>query len=205
MIEELFVATGEAEKIHYKTEQAFYSIDFLKGVVEAFCKDDGGAVFAKFLEMLVFDALIGSMDRHAQNWGVLQRTELPERYRLAPIFDSARALLWLLPESTIRIYDKDDVRLIKHIAQSKPCIGPPRDHPKINKCNHFDVVIRLCELYPHLLYVPLRRVATDAVLDAAKMLDEFPYSRYLSAARRRLILKVLRIRADKLMDIAQAL
>jgi hypothetical protein len=58
---------------------------------------------------------------------------------------------------------------------------------------------------PHLLYVPLRRVATDAVLDAAKMLDEFPYSRYLSAARRRLILKVLRIRADKLMDIAQAL
>jgi len=35
-------------------------------VIEAFCKNDADTVFGKFIEMMVFDALIGSMDRHAQ-------------------------------------------------------------------------------------------------------------------------------------------
>jgi hypothetical protein len=205
MIEEVFGAKGETERIHYKLEQEFYGIDLLKQVIEAFCKQDAEAVFRKFIEMLVFDALIGSMDRHAQNWGVLQQTSLPERFRFSPIFDSARALLWLLPEGKLMGYHNDATMLRRYIDASKPCIGPPRNHPKINACNHFDVVENLLGLCPHLLEAPLARVSRGAVCSAARLLDSFPYLRYLSSVRRRLMLKVLEIRTEKMTEFAQRL
>src|ERR1700691_1611302 len=201
MIEELFGTKEETERVHVKSEQAFYGVDFLQEVIHTFCKDDAPNVFAKFIEMLVFDALIGSMDRHAQNWGVLQQTSLPEHYRFAPIFDSARALLWLLPERTLVRYNSDEGLLKKHVDASKPCIGPPRNHPKVNVCNHFDVVQSLWKLYPHLMKAPLERIAKRAVQEAAHLLDSFPYFRYLSPVRRKLMLKVLKIRVDRLMEI----
>ena len=205
MIEEVFGAKQETERINYKSEQSFYGVDFLKQVIEEFCKNDAPPIFQKFVEMLIFDALIGSMDRHAQNWGVLQQTSLPERFRFAPIFDSARALLWSLPESKLMDYDKDETKLRGYVDASKPCIGPPRDHPKVNSCNHFDVAENLVRLYPHLVEAPLERVTAGVVTKASKLLDSFPYLRYLSAVRRKLMLKVLAIRADKMMEVAQRL
>lgn len=205
MIEEVFGTKQETERIHYKSEQAFYSIDFLKGVIDAFCKNDAPAVFGKFIDMLVFDALLGSMDRHAQNWGVLQGTNLPESYRFSPIFDSARALLWSLPEAKLLAYNKNEQLLRKYVDASKPCIGPPRNHPKVNACNHFDVVESLVTLYPHLTTGSLARVSEGTVSVATKLLDSFPYIRYLSAVRRRLMLKVLRVRADKIIEISQGI
>ena len=201
MIEEVFGAKQETERIHYRSEQAFYSIDFLEEVVNAFCKDDAQTVFGKFVEMLVFDALIGSMDRHAQNWGVLQQTSLPERYRFAPIFDSARALLWSLPEKKLLEYNGDETLLRRYVDASKPCIGPPRNHPKVNACNHFDVVENLVHRYPHQTRDALEKVSDATARKAAKLLDSFPYLRYFSAVRRKLILKVLEIRADKIIGI----
>jgi hypothetical protein len=63
----------------------------------------------------------------------------------------------------------------------------------------------LLELSPHLLEVPLKRVADGAVRDAARLLDSFPYLRYLSSVRRRLMLKVLEIRADRMKEFTQRL
>jgi hypothetical protein len=205
MIEEVFGAKQETDRIHYKYEQSFYGVDFLHDVIKTFCKDDAPVVFSKFIEMLVFDALIGSMDRHAQNWGVLQQTSLPERYRFAPIFDSARALLWLLPEGKLLNYHKDDAMLRGYVDASKPCIGPPRHHPKVNACNHFDVVENLLQLYPTLMIGALAKVSDCAVSQAAKLLDSFPYLRYLSSVRRKLMLKVLEIRSEKMRGIARRL
>jgi HipA-like C-terminal domain len=202
MIEEVFGAKRETERIHPRSEQAFYGIDFLKDVIEAFCKDDAAVVFEKFVEMLVFDALIGSMDRHAQNWGVLQKTSLPQRFRLAPIYDSARALLWLLPEAKLVGYDRNEAMLEKYIDASKPCIGPSRNHPKVNACNHFDVVENLMELYPHQTKTALAKISSETSYKAGEILSSFPYDRYMSGLRRKLILKVLRIRADRLMSVA---
>src|ERR1700734_2040185 len=137
-------------------------------------------------------------------WGVLQQTSLPGRYRFAPIFDSARALLWLLPEGKLLDYHKDHTMLRRHVDASKPCIGPPLNHPKINACNHFDVIESLVQLYPTLIKVALGRVSGCAAM-AGKLLDTFPYDRFLSSSRRKLMLKVLEIRADRMIGIATQL
>jgi hypothetical protein len=89
------------------------------------------------------------------------------------------------------------------VDASKPCIGPPRNHPKVNACNHFDVAENLAELYPPLMSIPFAKVCNGVAQKASKLLDSFPYLRYLSSSQRKLMLKVLEIRADKMMEIAQ--
>jgi hypothetical protein len=81
MIEQIFGAPKATEQIDPKQEQSFYSVDVVRDVIFEFCQADGERVFQKFIEMLILDALIGAMDRHAQNWGVLQTTTTPNRRR----------------------------------------------------------------------------------------------------------------------------
>lgn len=204
MVEEVFVAKKETERIDHKVEQSFYNVDFVKEVIYEFCNEDATNVFQDFINMLVFDALIGSMDRHAQNWGVLQTTSLPRRFRLAPIYDSARALLWLLPQTRLLRYDNDLALLRKYVFESKPCIGPRRNHPKINRCNHFDLIENLMEEYPHQTRVGLQKIPPDIRPIVGRVLGQFPYCRYLSALRRKLMLKLLTMRADTLCSITRA-
>jgi HipA-like C-terminal domain len=133
-------------------EQEFYSIDFIRDTILMYCDVQGEAVFQSFINMLVFDALIGSQDRHSMNWGVLRpeiTTDGASAYRLAPLFDSARALLWDLPEGKLLLLDNDHDAIERYVIKSKPCIGPLRDHPKVNHCNHFDFIAHLREKYPH--------------------------------------------------------
>lgn len=45
--------------------------------------------------MLAFDALVGNNDRHFYNWGIIDnKKKLKQLPRCAPIYDSARGLLW---------------------------------------------------------------------------------------------------------------
>src|SRR5665213_2184080 len=124
----------ELERIHPRTEQEFYSIDFVVNVLKEFCGKDFEAIFPPFIEMLVFDALVGSMDRHSQNWGVIAESIGPVTYRFSPIFDTARALLWSLDEKQIERMDGEneedpakrfayETRLQKYIEHAQPCMG----------------------------------------------------------------------------------
>ena len=97
MVEMLGLADSqEIERIRTAAQQqGTFDVDFVETVIRAFCGADFDAVFDKFLAMLVFDALIGSMDRHPRNWGVIRpmkdRGAGSGHFRFSPIYDSARA------------------------------------------------------------------------------------------------------------------
>jgi HipA-like C-terminal domain len=217
MIEEIFAAPKATEQIAHHEEQSFYTIDVIRQVIDAFCGENSAAVFIAFVEMLVFDALIGSMDRHAQNWGVLQTTTTPKRFRLAPIFDSARALFWDIPDGRLprfhydeNAFGKDeqasfkaDQMFTRYVDSSKPCIGPEPKHPKINDCNHFDLISSLLRLYPHQTKEALRKIPSDPALEAAKILHSFPFENAFWSVRKHLILRVLAVRAVRLRQILE--
>ncbi len=203
MVEQVFAAPKATEQISPSQEQAFYTIDAIRDVIYAFCGPDSDAVFQRFVDMLIFDALIGCMDRHAQNWGVLQTTTEPGRRRLAPIFDSARAFFWDIPDGRLARYESNAGLFLKYVENSKPCIGPEPDHPKINECNHFDLVENLLRLYPHQTEVGLRKIPSDPGLEAANILGGFPFENAFTGVRKRLILKTLNARAERLRDILQ--
>jgi hypothetical protein len=185
----------ELDKIKRRAEQEFYSIDFVADVLKTFCGQDFPAVFPTFVEMLVFDALVGSMDRHSQNWGVLATAVEPVRYRFAPIFDSSRALLWNLDETQIEKLSKSEYALMRYINFARPCMGPVRNHPLVNKCNHFNFVINLVELYPEIATKVVLKLSNTVDAIGAKLVRKFPFDRAFSSARKRLILKILGMRA----------
>ena len=162
--------------------------------------------------MLVFDALIGSMDRHSQNWGVISKTKGPVTYRFSPIFDTARALLWSLDEEQIErlagecesdpdkrlAYEK---RLQKYIENARPCMGPERKHPKVNECNHFDFIENLFKLHPDLTMRAIEKLTEGIEFKAGRLLRQFPFGTGFTGKRKRLIIKILSIRAQKLQAI----
>lgn len=220
---EAAVDIHELELIQRRTEQEFYSIDFVANVLREFCGRDFAVIFPPFIEMLVFDCLVGSMDRHAQNWGVVANSQAPRTYRFAPIFDTARSLLWCLDEKQIesmageetshlrkkanfeerllRYKEECEVRLLKYIDKAQPCIGPVRTHPRVNRCNQFEFVVSLFELYPVETMAAIKKITSRTELKAAKLLRQFPFRMGFTGKRRRLILKILTIRAERLRQI----
>ena len=66
-------------------------------------------LFMDFLDMCMFDALVGNQDRHAKNRGIIERvkkhSELKElKERFAPIFDTARGFFWNYQDNRISKY-----------------------------------------------------------------------------------------------------
>jgi hypothetical protein len=127
MVEQLGLAKEE-EMVHIKTvhqQQGIYDIDFVEIVIREFCGADFDSVFEKFLTMLVFDCLIGSMDRHPRNWGVIRPSKEPVHFRFAPIYDSARALLWDYPDEKVKRIVANEADLQRYVKRSAPRIGLP--------------------------------------------------------------------------------
>lgn len=64
----------------------YYTIENIKK-----CLDNiDEKLFDEFLKIMVFDALIGETDRHAENWGI---TKDNTGYRLSPLYDNGDNLL----------------------------------------------------------------------------------------------------------------
>jgi hypothetical protein len=190
-------------------EQSFYSIDLVAEVVRNFCGEAFAEVLPAFLQMLVFDALVGSMDRHIENWGVIASNSSPRRIRFAPIFDSARSILWDWDDGRLaRIGTLDGSgmlvpnmhSLMGYINRSRPLIGIAGQGPLIN---HFELLGHVLDNYGTLMEEPMRKVRTPAVRRrAVAVLGAYPFCGVFSTLRTKLILKVLEIRADKLSELS---
>jgi hypothetical protein len=201
VIEDCFKEEKALERVRRKEEQAFYSIDFVVGVLKHFVGEDFDAILPKFIEMLVFDALVGSMDRHVQNWGVLESVTKPSRYRFAPIFDSARALLWSMDESALLSLHLHPQSFEAHLLRARPCLGPKRHDLTRASCNHFEFIANLLELYPEPTERAMQKVPGNVSQRCNKLLRSFPFDSAFSNLRKHLIVKVITQRAQTLRNL----
>jgi len=207
LIEEHWHAKGELDNIQRSQEQEFYSVDFVLKTIEEYCGGDGPSVIDKFVEMLMFDALVGSNDRHPQNWGVIRASKTQGGYRLAPIFDTARALLWNTSDDKLLKFQKDEQLLRNHIARAKPIVGPERTFLKAKgtkSCNHFEFLANLFSVLPHLKVTAVTKVPSNLDRIAASLVQRsFPFRGAFNRLRREAILKLLSLRADELVRTLQ--
>ena len=80
-------------------DRSRYTVDAVRLVLEGVPPPEGSADLTSwevFVGYLVLDALIGNTDRHEENWAVV---ETEETRRLAPSFDHASSLGFLLSDS----------------------------------------------------------------------------------------------------------
>jgi hypothetical protein len=181
-------------------EQRTYDIALIDEVFKQVCGDAAKHLLGRLIEMLVFDSLIGSMDRHMQNWGLLATVGEPRQYRFAPIFDSARALLWNCNEDKLKVLRGHPEALKGYINRSRPKIG---SSSKGRAMSHFGLIEHLSDVYPESTLQALEKVHPKKVNEASRIVQEFPFSGMFTRERKDLISKVLETRAGMLLSIAQ--
>lgn len=206
MVEKLGLANS-AEIATIRTlaqQQRTFDIDLMIEVIRTFCGVDFEAVFEKFMEMLVFDAIIGSMDRHPRNWGVIRPSTdggdegLAGRIRFAPIYDSARALMWDLTDAKIENLLKSPADLKRYIDHSSPRMGLPNAS---QKCSHFSLLSHVGERYGNTLRGVVRSIQGSPSAVAAALLREWPFCSKFSAVRKRAMVEVINARFERFLTI----
>jgi hypothetical protein len=114
--------------------------------------------------------------------------------RLAPIYDTARALLWNTTEPNLQMWETTksiDQRLDVYIRSSKPKMGWDGG----DKLNHFELMKSLSNWKPIYKKV-LREMVTPSFLAQSKQLLEGEFYRLFSPLRARIMLKCLEKRVD---------
>jgi hypothetical protein len=208
MVEMLGLAnSAEIEQIRTAAQQqGIFDIDFMETVIREFCGSDFDPIFEKFLAMLTFDALIGSMDRHPRNWGVLRpmRDGGGDRadgghIRFSPIYDSARALLWDLTDARIETLLASTAELKRYIGRSYPRIGLP--HSAL-RCNHFELLSHLGTKHKALLINTIQKLPSSTLGLASDLLHRWPFRNVFTVGRSRCIITILESRLGQLRSIA---
>lgn len=200
MLQDLFQDDLESVGKNPWDEQRTFDIDLIREVMDWYCKDDCEAVMERLIELLVFDALTGSMDRHMQNWGIRVRNTEPISFAFAPIFDSARALLWNCDEAKLQQLLTNEDALQGYVNRARPKIGCLKYRRALN---HFELVRHLKNTHPQETGRALTKVTPEKVMNAARIVQDYPFVRVFSRLRRKMLLKVLDIRSDKLKAIAE--
>lgn len=155
---ELAALMGSAE-----TEQRVFTVSNILGALETIYMDFGPSIIEglrrRFVAMLAHDAIIGLVDRHPENWGVIaprHRKGPPPRF--APLYDSAAGLFNEQSEVDFRKRmsgARFEPQLARYMARSRPLIGWA---PEDGTLNHFGLVARCGKEMPGY-----RRTLTDVL------------------------------------------
>lgn len=148
--------------------------------------------------MIGFDALVGTNDRHAENWAViLDGTTV----RFSPIYDTARALFWNYPEEQLaeHVRRRGESAFVEWYADRSCPVISCRSVPD---ANYFDLIGHCVTDLASELGRPIRSVLRGFQRRRIQTLLTYTYGRLLSPLRRRLIYELLVYRYDRLCAIS---
>ena len=153
-----------------------------------------------FINILIFDALIGNTDRHSENWGII-KTNLKDapRARVAPAFDNGSSLgrEFKTDEERISLLN-DEKRLEKYIFGNKAtaCISF-KDKKRVN---HFELITILISIGGDTVRKLLKQVARlrDDKID--RVLSSVP-NEIMTEVSKEMVKKILMIRRNELFNL----
>jgi hypothetical protein len=112
-----------AELAEQKIEREYFSFQMAEEAIKEAFPSFEKKIIPGFVEMLTFDALIGHNDRHPYNWGVVVPISKKYAPYFSPVFDTARALFWNIPERRLQKYFTNSASLEAYIKGCKPPLG----------------------------------------------------------------------------------
>ena len=157
-----------------------------------------------WIEMMLFDYLIGNADRHQSNWGLLARVSTDRhaiRLRRCPLYDNGSSLCCYVNESQLAAYNGKDIRRFNALVDSKSKSIIRIDGTTKNRPTHSDVVRYLLSQYPDIVTKTASnfiRILTPDAVNA--LLEQYPDS-ILSEAKKRLIYRYLCRKVELLEQI----
>lgn len=123
------------------TARDLFTFEFIKEaitIVFSHCHDH---IVQDLVRMITFDALVGNNDRHFYNWGVIDNKKKTHKpLKLAPIYDSARGLLWNFSDENIIATYKSHVEGSNKIKNYIEGACPRISIENNKEANHFDLI-----------------------------------------------------------------
>ncbi|HSW37819.1 MAG TPA: hypothetical protein VLG37_05660 [Candidatus Saccharimonadales bacterium] len=171
----------------------------------------------RFAQMIVFDAIIGNMDRHHENWGIVEsikykqqvmfgKKTLASQRGFTPLYDHGSSLLFELSEENIERYLSDKKTLRdKYIFGSKYSFV--RDSSG-TECNVFDVIrdhIREKTDWGKRFRKAILPLPKASRLEIAKAITKMPSAPEIdySEERKELLLRSILLRLEALIEMVQ--
>lgn len=161
-----------------------------------------------WIQMMIFDFLIGNADRHQNNWALLAKIDTGKKtvkLRDCPLYDNGSSLCSYVNESQIKNFFGKDPGPFNALVDSKSrsmirIDGSMKTHPR-----HSDVVKYLLINYPDEAKPFAERiVALLSEEQINNILDQFP-TNILSEDKNLLIRKFLMKKVDLLRSIMEAI
>lgn len=185
-----------------KQARIHFTFEFVKDAMRLVFPESFERLLLEFVKMLVYDAIVGNNDRHFYNWGVIRNISNREKnITFAPLYDSARGLLWNFSEENVDKYllnyDTDGGTLLNKYLQNS-C---PRISIEDNKAiNHFELVEFLKNYNAEYEDVVREMISVDNENNILTFLNEEIFV-YFTENRKRIITLVINKRFEKLRDI----
>jgi len=124
-----------------KTARDLFTFEFIKESIEAIYPKAHDAIMKDLVRMIAFDALVGNNDRHFYNWGVIdtkKRTRTMPNF--APLYDSARGLLWNWSDENVvyrhKIHNEGGKKVVNYVEKAYPRISLEGN----KEANHFELI-----------------------------------------------------------------
>lgn len=141
---------------------------YLVEKVLKFLKKD--IIFKDFLQLLVFDAIIGNTDRHQENWGLILNVG-EKHVRLAPAYDNSDCFGREILEEHIQGFLDDKNKLIRYILRGKPHMRWSDDGEILYELSHFDFLDKMVNKWP-LVRGYIKKQTTFSNQEIEKILSE---------------------------------
>ena len=183
-----------------KDSRELFTFEFIcKAIINTF-GDNSKDIISDLVRLIAFDAITGNNDRHFYNWGVItttKKSKIPPK--LAPIYDSARGLLWnesdeslVNTQQTLRTGGK---KIEKYLINAMPRISIEGD----SKINHFGLV-EFLKSHNNEYRLLIDEISSEENEKKVVSMLKTDFFRYFSNERKELILLILISRFKKVRE-----
>jgi hypothetical protein len=178
-----------------KQEREFFTFQMTREAIGYAFPDLQDKLTASYVEMLTFDALIGHNDRHPYNWGIIVPLRKNRAPRFAPVYDTARALFWNVPESRMRQMLQDPNQLESYVRKCAAPIGWDAEQ----KVDFFRLIgLIWCHFAAYRKNI--EKFLSDTPLKKSLALLDKEFGALMSAERCELIKRCLHLRRQRLLE-----
>lgn len=189
-----------AEEIanHKPSSRELFTFEFIISSIRSVFPQCFEILIVELVKMLSFDAIAGNNDRHFYNWGVIDTKKKSSKLpTFAPIYDSARGLLWNYSDENIKkIYKSGNKKILTYIEEASPRISIESN----TQANHFQLINFVKKYNPEYKEIINNISCIENEERVLKMLKN-EFFHFFIPERCELITKILKIRFSKIREI----
>ena len=189
-----------AEEIanHKPTSRELFTFEFIKDSIRSVFPQCFENLLVELVRMITFDALAGNNDRHFYNWGVIDTKKKTSKLpTFAPVYDSARGLMWNYSDENIKkIYKQGCKKIVTYVEEACPRISIEEN----KQANHFQL-IDLVKNYNTEYGIIVSGLASVENEEKVLKMLELEFYPFFIRERSELITAILRKRFKKIRGI----